>query len=432
VSLSADVAVGKLAPGMRLPREVVAQSQRERLMLALIDVVDRQGFPATTVAHLVARSRVSRGAFYEHFKSVEDCFAAAYDLQIARGHARLLSAYNAPGLGGEQRARAAIDAWESFARSSPAATRVCLSDVLSVRRGSIEYRDRARVSARALLDGVLGDEGPHDEQILTALETAAIGAVRRATVALVEDGAAREPGLLADGLLGWLACYRDAAPARAAHVPSRSRRESQNVPAGAFDEAEDPRTRILRAVLEICARKGYAAMTHRDIAAAASVSYSTFYKHFDGKQQALLSACDELSATLNATIALALPAGQDWPSMVRDALTLYLRLVARDPGAARVAAIETLPLGRAGLHFRERRAHSLRQMLAPGLAAHPHTHPILPDVLSGAIIELVHDHALHNRIERLPALAPTVVYIVLAPFVGAEQAARLASEPSDV
>lgn len=54
---------------------------------------------------------------------------------------------------------------------------------------------------------------------------------------------------------------------------------------------------------------------------------------------------------------------------------------------------------------------------------------MLLDALAGATIEFVHEHALHDRIECLPALAPTLIYILLA-FIGAKEAAEVASQPS--
>ena len=69
---------GKLAPGMRLSRELVAESQRERLTGAMLALVDAQGFAGTSLADLIAQAHVPRDAFYRHYGSMEDCFHAAY------------------------------------------------------------------------------------------------------------------------------------------------------------------------------------------------------------------------------------------------------------------------------------------------------------------------------------------------------------------
>ncbi|HEY0936334.1 MAG TPA: helix-turn-helix domain-containing protein [Trebonia sp.] len=76
----AETHVGK--PGLprgrnRLPAPDVQASQRERLLRAAIAAVAQKGYPAVTVADIVRRAKVSRAAFYLHFRSREDCFMAA-------------------------------------------------------------------------------------------------------------------------------------------------------------------------------------------------------------------------------------------------------------------------------------------------------------------------------------------------------------------
>jgi AcrR family transcriptional regulator len=60
-----------------LARELVAGSQRQRLIHAIIMVVAGKGYIATTVADVTGRAGVSRKTFYEHFADKEECFAAA-------------------------------------------------------------------------------------------------------------------------------------------------------------------------------------------------------------------------------------------------------------------------------------------------------------------------------------------------------------------
>lgn len=61
----------------RLPVREVRASQRERLIRAVIAAVAESGYANVTVADIVRRARVSRVAFYAHFRSKEDCFLAA-------------------------------------------------------------------------------------------------------------------------------------------------------------------------------------------------------------------------------------------------------------------------------------------------------------------------------------------------------------------
>src|SRR4051794_39803140 len=62
-----------------LPTHVVRDSQRRRLLAAMLDCVGENGYEATTVPAVVARARVSRNAFYALFDDKTDCFLAVCD-----------------------------------------------------------------------------------------------------------------------------------------------------------------------------------------------------------------------------------------------------------------------------------------------------------------------------------------------------------------
>ena len=68
-----------LPPGRGTPRDVAERNQRERLFAAMVAMVAKKGYAATTVADLVELSGVSRSAFYQHFESRQACFLATAD-----------------------------------------------------------------------------------------------------------------------------------------------------------------------------------------------------------------------------------------------------------------------------------------------------------------------------------------------------------------
>jgi AcrR family transcriptional regulator len=61
----------------RLPAPAVHASQRERLLQAAVAAVAQKGYAAVTVADIVRRAKVSRAAFYIHFRTKEECFLDA-------------------------------------------------------------------------------------------------------------------------------------------------------------------------------------------------------------------------------------------------------------------------------------------------------------------------------------------------------------------
>jgi AcrR family transcriptional regulator len=76
-----------------IAREQVADIQRARMLSALVEVVGERGAGAVAVAHVVARSGVSRRTFYEIFADREDCYLAAFDDAIEKIAAVVIPAY---------------------------------------------------------------------------------------------------------------------------------------------------------------------------------------------------------------------------------------------------------------------------------------------------------------------------------------------------
>lgn len=79
--LPPELAMARLPAGRHgLPRSFVAHNQRLRMIAAMLRVLPRHGYPATTIGHVTAEAGVSRAAFYQQFAGKEDCFLATYDI----------------------------------------------------------------------------------------------------------------------------------------------------------------------------------------------------------------------------------------------------------------------------------------------------------------------------------------------------------------
>jgi len=73
----------RLPPGRHgLPRDFVAQNQRDRLAAGIIAAVSEFGYHETTITQIAAAAGVSRRTFYSYFNSKEECFFSTFD-QIA-------------------------------------------------------------------------------------------------------------------------------------------------------------------------------------------------------------------------------------------------------------------------------------------------------------------------------------------------------------
>ena len=74
----------------------VRDSQRHRIVHAMIDLVGEHGYAATTVPAVIARAQVSRNAFYSLFDNKADCFVAVCDLYTDELLERMYTFVSAP------------------------------------------------------------------------------------------------------------------------------------------------------------------------------------------------------------------------------------------------------------------------------------------------------------------------------------------------
>jgi len=82
-SRSLSERLAKLPPGRHLvPSDYVAESQRQRILAAVAELVDQRGYQKTTIELIAKTARVALVTFYEHFDGKEDCFLAAFDESV--------------------------------------------------------------------------------------------------------------------------------------------------------------------------------------------------------------------------------------------------------------------------------------------------------------------------------------------------------------
>jgi AcrR family transcriptional regulator len=182
------------APALPTPSRV-AEIQRQRILVAMADVCAERGAPEVTVAHIVARSGVSRRTFYELFSDREQCLLDALDQAIARASAAVLPAYEQPGRWRE-RVRVGLAALLAFFDEEPATARLCVVESLGAGPQALERRTRI---VRALIDVV--DEGRREARGKAPPPLAAEGVVGAVLAVLHARLTQRSPQLLSS-LLG--------------------------------------------------------------------------------------------------------------------------------------------------------------------------------------------------------------------------------------
>lgn len=115
----------------RLPARAVRASQVDRLCRAVIAAVAEAGYADVTVADIVRRAKVSRVAFYAHFRGKEECFLAATGAGGELMADQVVAATHAvpPGTADEEVLRVACRAYLEFVAAEPAFARVYYIDL---------------------------------------------------------------------------------------------------------------------------------------------------------------------------------------------------------------------------------------------------------------------------------------------------------------
>jgi AcrR family transcriptional regulator len=190
----------------RLPPEVIARSQRERLLEAAIRVVAAKGYAATTVADLTREAGISRTTFYAMFEDKEGCFLAAYDGIVDVLVRRVAAAYET---GGQwpQRARAGLAALLEALAEEPDVARLALVDVGSAGPAA-QRRFRAAMQRLTPFFDEGRDFAPGGRNLPANTSRMAIGAVTGLIAdELTEERAEDLPKLLSDVLFATLVPY---------------------------------------------------------------------------------------------------------------------------------------------------------------------------------------------------------------------------------
>ena len=100
------------------------------------------------------------------------------------------------------------------------------------------------------------------------------------------------------------------------------------------------RARLLEAMVQAVAEKGYEAATVADAVRLARVSRGTFYELFESKEACLLAAYKVVYEVLEERIGTAIRGAEDWRAELRLGIRAYLQTLERDPVFARVYLIE--------------------------------------------------------------------------------------------
>lgn len=182
------------------------------------------------------------------------------------------------------------------------------------------------------------------------------------------------------------------------------------------------RERMLDAMANVVAAKGYAATRVADVTEYAGVSRKTFYEQFTDKEDCFLAAFDAIAGLMMEKLTRGLAEAEDtWEAKVHALLGEFLAFCAAEPAFARMCIVEVLSSGPAGLERRDeamaRFFPIIDQLPREELGSPPWLSPVTPSYLVGGIYEVVYAAIRRGEVETLPDLEDELTSLVLRAYL---------------
>ena len=418
---SDELRARRLRPGPGVPREDVLANQRERMFGAMVASVAEHGYEATRVADVLEISGVSRNTFYRHFDNKLDCFLATMDAILLDKGTDVIAAYlNHRGEWNERLAHA-LDVLVADIVAQPAAARLYYVESYAAGPQAIarveEMGDRLEQLAREALDS-----SPRHAGLPRELLRAILHGFRRVFQGRLRSGREAELPAIAPQLLEWALAYE---------TPPEPLRQTRDLSRANFEDPpanpDDPRERILDAVIELMAERGYKAMTITDIAQCGAVSLTTFYDRFAGKDDAVVAALRRSVNHVVDVLAPAFRAAPDWPHGMGAAIDAFFAYLVIEQPFARFGGVDVHLGSRLVVDVREQLLTTAQAFFAEGFREHDEVPSIAGEAIAAAIDALLFDQIANWGSASLYETAPIATYLVLVPFVGVDEACAIAT-----
>jgi len=412
---SARLRQRRLPPGPGTPAEEVADNQRARLFAALVASVAERGYAATRISDLTELSGVARKSFYALFADKEQCFVEAVRTMVAVA----IQTTTRPSGSWEELVRGSAAAFAELVVAHPGAARMCLTETYVVGPAALAPVEEATKHFEAHVLPKAREAGL-DGEGLAPMISAHVGALMGIARVRLRLGREAELPKLVDDFVDLALKYRP--PPQPLRLASRP-----PTPAPETLDAHGHVERTLRAFAAVVAERGYAATTIELVLKRASMSPTTFYANFAGKEEVLFAAIEGAGLQLLAAILPSFHRNPSWTHGVRAAFGDFFNFLASRPALARLLLIEVYAAGPAALECREETLRPLEVLLAEGRAGSARLAPVAMEVIAGGVYRLAYQRVRESGPESLPGLAPLCTYLTLAPLIGAEEACEVAN-----
>lgn len=181
--------------------------------------------------------------------------------------------------------------------------------------------------------------------------------------------------------------------------------------------AQHQKARLEGAMVEAVARHGFAGTTLRELVTLAGVSKTTFYQHFESKQDCFIATFEEVARQTRERVGEAYREPADFHDKFVAGLAMFMELAAEQPAAASLAAVESLTLGAAGVEHWWRASHDFELMVQQSFdrsAGPREVSALTVRAIVGGIRGVMYRHLRAGRESELPGLVePLVEWAIL-------------------
>ena len=421
----------------RLNHAQVIRHQRARLYGAMVEAVVEDGYHGASVRQVLSLAGVSRRSFYEQFANKEECFLATFDSIAIPTVKRIRRAYRASEGPLEARLRAAFEELIEGIRENWNNAHLVIVDAQTAGPAGLARVRRTTATCERMLASSFA-LAPDPSPLAMPVVRGIVGGLHRlVAVCLLAGDVEQLPGL-AEDMLEWTLLFRTPAAGSMATILAErmADRPADRPPDGAVDgelpegwevSCQDDRDRLMHHALRLALVGDYETLTAPQIAEEANVPMERYFELFTDRDECFMAALEMLGEDLLRVADDSSLAGDDWPRAMRRVLEEVMRFLVERPLYARTIAAGAFA---AGPHAAERNreiGYSLAAMLVQGAPERDRSRFVLDGVM-GAIGHTIRCQVASGQIEMLPALSDHLVYVVLAPFIGADAAAEIVSE----
>jgi AcrR family transcriptional regulator len=388
----------------------------------LLDAVTRaagsEGYSDLTVERVLELAGVSRASFYQYFSSLDDCFEDAY----RRHTEKLISDIARAVHGGDSPEFALLATLVGTAGHDPDAAKLLTIEGLAAGSVGLRLRDEL-VSGIERAMSVSVTNGPSTDLPASVL----IGAALRFIAMRFTGSGITETALAESG--AWVAAFsrRDAQLGWSVRLtPPRTTKISIAPQAPKLGRQHSARERLLAAAASTVREKGYRGMAVADIVVAAGVSRRSFYNEFANKSDVVIAAAESAFERVVEACTPAFFSARSWPERVWQSAFAFTGLFTSEPSLAHLGFVDCFSIGRAFVQ----RVHEMQLAFTPLLeegyrqrGEGSELPRLCSEMTVAAMMEMGFQASRGPAGQSFRRLQPLAVYIVLTPFLGADDAA---------